>query len=280
MTYANHSVVTRSVSGLSRQTFGEHLRWWRRRRGLSQLELAGAAGSSQRHVSFLESGRATPSPQMVLNLAAALNVSLRQQNALLASAGFAAVWKEGKLGAPELAQVDSALEHILAQQEPFPAFVVDRHWNLKRANNGAAHMVAFILGSVPAGPVNLADALLSPAILRPFIVNWQEVALHFIRGVQADVISDGSRESSELLARLLSYEGLAELAHGVAIEETPKPLLPIHIRKDTTTLNVFTTIATLGTPQDITVQEIRIESFFPIDEATARFFRKGRAKHG
>src|SRR5262249_475808 len=184
MTYANQSVVTRPVSGVTRQTFGEHLRWWRKRRGLSQLELAGAAGSSQRHVSFLESGRAAPSPQMVMSLASALNISMRQQNALLAAAGLAAMWQKGKLGEPELAQVDHALGHILTQQEPFPAFVVDRHWNLKRANNGAAHMVAFILGAVPTGPVNLADALLSPAILRPFIVNWQEVALHFIHGVQ------------------------------------------------------------------------------------------------
>jgi transcriptional regulator with XRE-family HTH domain len=279
MTYPNHSVVTRPVSGLSRQAFGEHLRWWRKRRGLSQLELAGAAGSSQRHLSFLESGRAAPSPQMVLSLAAALNISLRQQNALLASAGYAAVWKEGKLGGPELAHVDHALGHILAQQEPFPAFVVDRHWNLKRANNGAAHMVAFILGSVPTGPVNLADALLSPAILRPYIANWQEVALHFIRGVQADVISDSSRASLALLTRLLAYEGLTALAHGAAVEEAPSPLLPIHIRKGGTSLNMFTTIATLGTPQDITVQEIRIESFFPLDEATTKFFRKA-AKAG
>ncbi len=279
MTYPNHSVVARPVSGLSRQAFGEHLRWWRKRRGLSQLELAGAAGSSQRHLSFLESGRAAPSPQMVLSLAAALNISLRQQNALLASAGYAAVWKEGKLGGPELAHVDHALGHILAQQEPFPAFVVDRHWNLKRANNGAAHMVAFILGSVPTGPVNLADALLSPAILRPYIANWQEVALHFIRGVQADVISDSSRASLALLTRLLAYEGLTALAHGAAVEEAPSPLLPIHIRKGGTSLNMFTTIATLGTPQDITVQEIRIESFFPLDEATTKFFRKA-AKAG
>jgi transcriptional regulator with XRE-family HTH domain len=279
MTYANHSVAARPVSGLSRQTFGEHLRWWRKRRGLSQLELAGAAGSSQRHLSFLESGRATPSPQMVLSLAAALNISLRQQNALLASAGYAAVWREGKLGGPELAHVDHALGHILAQQEPYPAFVVDRHWNLKRANHGAAHMVAFILGSVPAGPVNLADALLSPAILRPYVANWQEVALHFIRGVQADVISDSSRASLALLTRLLAYEGLTALAHGASVEETPSPLLPIHIRKGDTSLNVFTTIATLGTPQDITVQEIRIESFFPLDEATTKFFRKA-AKAG
>jgi hypothetical protein len=140
-------------------------------------------------------------------------------------------------------------------------------------------MVAFILGSVPTGPVNLADALLSPAILRPYIANWQEVALHFIRGVQADVISDSSRASLALLTRLLAYEGLTALAHGAAVEEAPSPLLPIHIRKGGTSLNMFTTIATLGTPQDITVQEIRIESFFPLDEATTKFFRKA-AKAG
>jgi transcriptional regulator with XRE-family HTH domain len=254
--------------------FGEQLRWWRKRRGLSQLELAGVAGTSQRHLSFLESGRAAPSQPMVLGLAAALNVSLRQQNAFLASAGYAAIWREGKLGEPELAQVDSALDHILAQQEPFPAFVVDRHWNLKRANGGAARLVEFILGAVPEGAVNLADALLSPAVMRPFVVNWKEVALHFIRGVQADAIADGSSESSSLFARLLSYEGLPELAQSAALEDAPRPLLPIHLRKSGVSLHLFTTIATLGTPQDITVQEIRIESFFPMEEPTARFFRE------
>lgn len=254
--------------------FGEHLRWWRRRRGLSQLELAGAAGTSQRHLSFLESGRAAPSQPMVLSLAAALNVSLRQQNALLASAGFAAIWKEGRLGEPELAQVDGALTHILAQQEPFPAFVVDRHWNLQRANRGAARLVTFVLGAVPEGAVNLADALLSPAILRPHLVNWEEVALHFIRGVQADALADGSPESSTLLTRLLSYDGLPALAHSAVLDEAHRPLLPIRFRKSDVSLNFFTTIATLGTPQDITVQEIRIENFFPMDEPTTAFFRE------
>jgi transcriptional regulator with XRE-family HTH domain len=262
------------MAGAIRNSFGEQLRWWRRRRGLSQLELAGVAGTSQRHLSFLESGRAAPSQPMVLGLAAALNVSLRQQNAFLASAGYAAIWREGKLGEPELAQVDSALDHILAQQEPFPAFVVDRHWNLKRANRGAARLVEFILGAVPEGAVNLADALLSPAVMRPFVVNWKEVALHFIRGVQADAIADGSSESSTLFARLLSYEGLPELAQSVALADAPPPLLPIHLRKSGISLHLFTTIATLGTPQDITVQEIRIESFFPIDGPTTRFFRE------
>jgi hypothetical protein len=152
--------------------------------------------------------------------------------------------------------------------------VVDRHWNFRRANGGAARLVEFILGAVPEGAVNLADALLSPTVMRPFIVNWEEVALHFIRGVQAEAIADGSPESSSLLARLLSYEGLPELSRSAAVEDAPRPLLPIHLRKSGIALHLFTTIATLGTPQDITVQEIRIESFFPMDEPTTRFFRE------
>ena len=264
----------RAMGIAMQQNFGERLRWWRKRRGLSQLELAGVAGTSQRHLSFLESGRAAPSKQMVLSLAAALNVSLRQQNTFLGSAGYAAIWQEGKLGEPELAQVDRALGYILAQQEPFPAFVVDRHWNLKRANGGAGRLVEFILGAVPEGAVNLADALLSPAVMRPFVVNWKDVALHFIRGIQADAIADGSPESTALFARLLSYEGLPELSRSAALEDAPHPLLPVHLRKSGVSLHLFTTIATLGTPQDITVQEIRIESFFPMDEPTTGFFRK------
>jgi transcriptional regulator with XRE-family HTH domain len=238
------------------------------------LELSGVAGISQRHLSFLESGRAMPSQDMVLSLAVALNIPFRQQNALLKSAGFAALWKESKLDEPAFAQVNRALDFMLAQQEPFPAFAVDRHWNLKRANDGAARLVTFILGAVPAGNVNLADALLSPAVLRPFIVNWEEVALHFIRGVHADAIADGSVESSSLLNRLASYEALADLLQSGVAEDASPPLLPIHMRKSDVSLKFFTTIATLGTPQDITVQEIRIESFFPMDDATSRFFQE------
>jgi transcriptional regulator with XRE-family HTH domain len=269
--------MNRTDATTARRTFGDHLRWWRKRRGLSQLELAFAAGTSQRHLSFLESSRAAPSSQMVLALAAALNVSLRQQNVLLAAAGFAPVWQEGQLGGPELAQVDRALDYILQQHEPYPAFVVDRHWNLRRANQGAAHLVAFLLGAVPTEDVNLADALVSPAVLRPFVVNWQEVALHFLRGVQADAIADGTPESARLLTRLLAYDDVGELMSSPAVEEAPRPLLPIQLRKGEVTLRLFTTIATLGTPQDVTVQEIRIESFFPIDDASASFFHHGAA---
>jgi transcriptional regulator with XRE-family HTH domain len=257
-------------------SFDSRLRWRRARCGFSQFELAGIAGTSQRHLSFLESRRTEPSREMVLRLAAALDIPLRQQNALLLAAGFAPTWRESDLAAPELAQVNSALDHMLAQQEPYPAFVVDRRWNLLRANEGAARFTAFLTGPAPvgheaSGAVNLADALMSPDALRPLIANWQEVGLYFLRGVQADAIADGTRETAELLQRLLAYPDVAALAQA-APAETDGPVLAMHFRKDQTSLRLFTTIATLGTPQDVMLQEIRIECFFPADADTAHLF--------
>jgi transcriptional regulator with XRE-family HTH domain len=264
------------------KSFGARLRWWRERRGLSQLDFAGAAGTSQRHLSFLESGRTAPSQDMVLRLAATLDLPLRQQNALLLAAGFAPIWRESNLTAPELGQVSRALDHMLAQQEPFPAFVVDRRWNLLRANAGAARLTEFLTGPAPATPTpakapNLADALVSPDGLRPFIENWEEVALYFLRGVQADAAADGMPETVALLKRLLAYPGIPALSQAPLLEAPPGPVLAIHFRKGGTLLRLFTTIATLGTPQDITLQEIRIECFFPADDHTALTFRQWAA---
>ena len=253
--------------------FGPRLKWWREQRGLSQLALSGAAEISQRHLSFLESGRAEPSREMVLRLGAVLDMPLRQQNALMLAAGFAPVWRESDLSSPELAQVNGALDHMLAQQEPYPAFVVDRRWNLLRANGGAGRLVAFLLGAAPTGPVNLADALIAPDVLRPFIENWEEVAVHFLRSVQADAVADGTEETADLMRRLTAYPGVPPLSH-VAPLETHTPVLSIHFRKGETRFSVFTTIATLGTPQDVTLQDIRIECFFPSNAASAALLRQ------
>ena len=258
--------------------FGSGLRWWRARRGLSQLDLASAAETTQRHLSFLESGRASPSREMILRLATVLDLPLRQQNALLLAAGFAPAWRESDLSAPELAQVNAALDHMLSQQEPYPAFVVDRRWTLLRANAGAGRLVEFLTGPAPparepAEPVNLAVALVSPDGLRPYVVNWEEVALYFLRGVQADAIADGTRQTAQLLSRLLEFPGLPALSSAPAPRETRAPVLAIHFERHGTPLRIFTTIATLGTPQDVTVQEIRIECFFPMDGETERILR-------
>ncbi len=260
-------------------SFGDRLRWWRERRGLSQLDLAAAAESTQRHVSFLESGRSAPSREMILRLAAVLDLPLRQQNALFLAAGYAPAWRESALSAPELARVNGALDHMLAQQEPYPAFVVDRRWTLLRANAGAARLTEFLTdppapdAAPPGEPANLALALVSPEGLRPFIVNWEEVVRHFVRGVQADAVADGTPETAALLQRLLAVPGAPALSRALPPDDPHSPVLVIHFRRGETSLRLFTTLATLGTPQDVTLQEIRIECFFPTDDATARAFQ-------
>ena len=262
-----------------RMSFASRLRWWRQHRGLSQLELAGRAGISQRHLSFLELGRASASREMVLRLANSLNVPLRQYNALLLAAGFAPAWPETELGAPELAQISSAVDYMLAQQEPFPAVAVDRHWNLLKANKGAVRFVEFLVGPLAAGAsVNLADALVGPNVLRPFLVNWAEVVRYFIRSVEADAAADGSDETNALLHRLLAYKGVRSAIRDGLLEQVSGPVLPMHFRKDGTKLGLFTTIATLGTPRDVTAQELRIESFFPMDDETAGILRSWASK--
>jgi transcriptional regulator with XRE-family HTH domain len=278
MTNAEHGRATAAAG-----SFGSRLRWWRERRGFSQLDLAGAAESTQRHVSFLESGRAAPSREMILRLAVALDLPLRQQNALFLAAGFAPAWRESALSAPELARVGGALDYMLAQQEPYPAFVLDRRWNLLRANAGAARLTEFLTGPSPADapppsePVNLAIALVSPDGLRPFIVNWEEVVLYFLRGVQADAVADGTPETAALLKHLLAVPGAPALSQVLPSDDTQAPVLIIHFRRAETSLRLFTTIATLGTPHDVTLQEIRIECFFPVDDATAHAFRNWAA---
>jgi hypothetical protein len=216
---------------------------------------------------------------MVIRLATALDLPMRQHNALLAAAGFAPVWRETALGAPELAQVRRALGYILAQQEPFPAVVVDRRWNLIEANQGAVRLVEFLVGPVAAdAKVNLADALVAPDVLRPFLANWEDVVRYFIRSVEADAAADGTAETAALLERLLTYRGVRDVLNSLAADLGAGPVLPMHFRKGDVTLRLFTTIATLGTPQDITLQELRIESFFPMDETTEATLRAWASK--
>jgi len=218
---------------------------------------------------------------MVLRLAATMDLPLRQQNVMLLAAGYAPAWRERDLSTPELAVVNKALDYMLAQHEPYPAFVVDRRWNLLRANRGALRLTEFLTGPMPASsssePVNLAVALLSPEGLRPFIANWEEVALYFLRGVQADANADGSPETADLLRRLLEYSESPSLSEVPRPDEDQSPVLPIEFRRGETSLRLFTTIATLGTPRDVTLQEVRIEFFFPMDEASAHRFHRWAA---
>src|SRR6266513_3531100 len=211
--------------------FGRLLKGWRGRRGFSQLDLALATRTTQRHLSFIESGRAKPSREMILRLAATMNLPLRQQSALMLAAGYAPVWRERDLSAPDLAVVNGALDYMLAQHEPYPAFVIDRCWNLLRANRGATNLTEFLIGAaspaISSEPINLAVALLAPNGLRPFIVNWQEVARHFIHGLQADAHADGLPETADLLNRLLAFPDVPALSDLVIPEEGQSAVLPM-----------------------------------------------------
>jgi transcriptional regulator with XRE-family HTH domain len=248
------------------------LRKWR---GMSQLQLAAAADCSQRHISFLELGRTQPSREMMRRLSAALGLSFRQSNDLLLAAGFAPIWSDSPFNAETLAPVRQALDFMLEQQEPYPAVVVDRRWNLLQANKGAVAMVEFLAGPLtPSAAINLADALVAPDVLRRYLTNWQEVVAYFVRSVEADAAADATEETAALRDRLLSYPGVKESLATPSAETVATPILPMRFAKGQVTLELFTTLTILGMPQDATLQEMRIESFFPINDETRQIFRQ------
>ena len=215
---------------------------------------------------------------MVLRLSDALAVPLRQSNELLLAAGFAPVWAATDINAIPMAPVREALDYMLNQQEPYPAVVVDRGWNLLQANSGANALVEFLVGPIaPGTAINLADALVGPDVLRPHLVNWDTIVRYFIRSVEADASADATPETTALLERLLGYEGVRDVLAQVPTIADSGPVLPMEFHKGRTKLRLFTTLATLGTPQDITVQELRIECFFPMDDETREVFRKWAA---
>jgi len=259
--------------------FGDVLRHWRGARRMSQLTLATEAEISSRHLSFLETGRAQPSREMVLLLAGVLDVPLRDQNVMLTAAGYAPIYRETALGAPELGQVRRALGFMLTQQEPFPAIVVDRHWNLLMQNDGARRLFAPFLdpaavAQVP-GPPNVVRMTFHPQGLRRYIVNWEALAGPLIQQIHREAVGGIPDEGTrQLLDEILAYPGVPASWRTPDARAQSAPFLPMMLRKGDLALRFFTTIATLGTPQDITLQELRVECFFPGDDATEEFARR------
>lgn len=257
----------------SENAFGLLLREWRARRRVSQLGLAVEAGVSSRHVSFIETGRAQPSREMVLMLARVLDVPLRDRNELLMAAGYAAMYRATDLGAPALEQARRALDFMLRQQEPYPAIVVDRSWNLLKANNGAVRLVETFADTdaAPEWGGNAMRLMFHPRGLRPHIVNWEAMAAALIQWLHRDVLSGiGGDDTRRLLQELLSYPGVPPRWRTLDLDVSTAPFLAIDFRKDDLELRYFSTLTTLGTPHDITLQELRVEAFFPADEATER----------
>jgi transcriptional regulator with XRE-family HTH domain len=256
---------------------GRLLRQWRERRGMSQLGLAAEAEVSARHLSFLETGRAQPSREMVVLLSQVLEVPLRGRNELLAVAGYAPIYRETALDAPAMAQVRRALGFMLRQQEPYPAMVVDRHWNILMTNDATSRVMGLFLDPSAAAAVGSPNAMrlsYHPQGLRPFIVNWEATAATFIQWLHRDLLRTGDPETRHLLDELLSYPDVPRPLQTLDLDASGEPFLAIELRKDHIHLKFFTTLASLGTPHDITLQELRVECFFPADEPTEEACRR------
>jgi transcriptional regulator with XRE-family HTH domain len=253
---------------------GELLKLWRSKRRVSQLDLASQAGVSPRHLSFVETGRSKPSREMVLHLAEHLDVPLRDRNAMLTAAGFAPVYQESALDAPELASVRQAIEVILANHEPCPAFVIDGAWNLLEANAGVAAFLDLITPELLEPPMNVIRASLHPRGLSRFIVNFDEYAAHVIERLNRQLATTADPGLEALLAEVMDYPDVARAIGDTAALSPPAAVLPMHFRLDDgTELRFFSTMTVFGSPLDVTIAELAIESFFPADEVTAALFR-------
>jgi transcriptional regulator with XRE-family HTH domain len=269
-------------------TFGELLRSWRMARGASQFELGMEAGVSARHISFIETGRAKPSQDMVIILATVLDVPLRERNLLLYAAGYAPLYSETSLDDPQMAQVRRALELILEQQEPFGAIVFDRHWDIVMVNAayvrftsllfGPSHDTADSLKVISPPRPNLLHKLFDPAGWRPFIKNWDVVARSLLSRVHREMVLERDPATRDLLSAILAYPGVPRRWSEPDFILPQDVIIPIEMRFGDQTLRLFSTITTLGSPHDITLQELRIESFHPADEATASVARSVAAR--
>jgi transcriptional regulator with XRE-family HTH domain len=277
------SAMTEAHAARRREpSLGTLLQSWRKARNLSQLGLATRADISSRHLCFLETGRANPSREMVQHLANVLDVPLRERNALLLAAGFAPVYTESKLDAPVLEAVSAALDAILRQQEPFPAVVMNRHWDILRTNQAATRFFGFLLGKRRlAGPANVLRMMFHPRALKPFVRNWNVVAESLVQRVRREAVGGIQDEvTRKLVAEVLDYPDVPRSLRAARDDSPLLPVVPVVFEKGGDRFDFFSAVTTLGTPQDITVQEVRIESFFPADDRTTRAARRLATKAG
>ena|SRR5215207_4021178 len=248
--------------------FGALLREWRAARRLSQLELALEANVSARHLSFVETGKSQPSREMVARLAETLDVPLRERNAMLIAAGYAPDFAATSLEAPELAQVRRAIDAIVAHQEPYPAFVVNRHWDVVATNRAAVRVAEYLRGG--SAHDNMLRQFFDPADLRAAVVNWEEVAGDLLRHLHQEIASVPSdARARALLDEMLRYPGVPARWATREVGSAPPPLLTVEFRRGDERLRFFSAITTFGTPRNVTLDELRIECAFPADDGTA-----------
>lgn len=273
---------TSALAQNTQSSFGSLLKSWREQRKLSQLKLSVEADISQRHLSFLESGRAKPSRDMILLLAEVLDMPLRERNLLLNSAGFTASFQQRDLHSSEMKAVKQALDQMLQHHLPYPAIVIDKNWNLLQANVAAEAFIGLLgpkedvwrrVGCVERP--NIMRLTLHPQGLQPLLKNWQQVCTLLLSRLHREVTADSSnRELCALFNEVIQYHGIPTQWRQTLWSEAPQPVLPLQVGMGEQSLSVFSMISTFGTAIDITADELRVESFFPADDISAAFLQQ------
>ncbi|MGO9603823.1 MAG: helix-turn-helix domain-containing protein [Candidatus Binataceae bacterium] len=257
---------------------GPLLRRWRESRHLSQLDLALEAEVSARHISFLETGRATPSREMLLALSNVLEVPLRERNVLLQAAGYAPVYRETGLEDPRMSHMRAAVELILKQHEPRSAIAFDRHQDIMMANAAFVKFVNAVFGKTPAGlaplqvlakpRLNLLHLMFDPNAFRKFVVNWEQIAKSLLNEAYRSAVWTRDKSMEKLIAEILAYPGVPARWREPDLEAPSAVILPIEMNFGGKIARMFTTVTTVGRPQDVTLEELHIEAFYPADKET------------
>jgi transcriptional regulator with XRE-family HTH domain len=251
--------------------FGVLLRRWRERRRLTQTDLAFAANSSTRHLSFLETGRSQPSREIILRLAECLDVPLREQNALLLAAGFAAIYQERSLA--DLASAKLAIDQVLQAHAPYPAFALDRHWNVVLSNSALPQLYEGCSPSFLTKPVNAARLILHPLAMGPRIVNFSEWREHTVAVLHQQIAACADPEIEALLTEVRAYPVPADSAGPTTIEGPRRFATPLQIATRLGTVSFLNTTTVFGTPTDITLSELALEMLFPANQRTVEIVK-------
>ena len=262
-------MISRSETQATGGELGRLLRHWRSLRGKSQNELSLDTEISQRHLSFIESGRSSPSRQALVTVAEALDIPLRERNQLFLAAGFAPMYVDDAWNAGEMAAVTRALARVLQQHEPFPAMVMDRYWNVLMTNDAAPRFFnAFVDLATRPTPRNMLHLMFDPAGMRPHLANWKSTSKSLMERVRREAVGQVLDERThELIDELLAYPDVVE-SNTTPADEPSLPVIPLSFIKNGRALNYFSMVSTVGTPLTIAAQELRVECLFPMDEAT------------
>jgi transcriptional regulator with XRE-family HTH domain len=254
---------------------GDLVRTWREQRRLSQLDLASEADISQKHLSFIESGRSTPSREMVLHLAEHLDVPLRERNVMLLAAGFAPVYRDRPLNDPALTRAVASIDRLLKAHEPYPALTLDRHWNMVSANAAVPPLLVAVDPELMKPPVNVLRVCLHPRGLAPLIVNLSEWGAHLLDRVRRQHRITRDPVLGELLLELAQYPaGRRDACGRQPSASSDEIALPLKLRTQAGLLSLLSTVTVFGTPVDITLSELMLEAFYPADTDTAAFFAR------